>query len=158
MSMQIRTTLPLATLGLGAALLLAPPTRAEDPAAPADEQPAEVPDMPPLPDLGFIMGGDPVVLGGMPTSSIHRIVRENLDALRNCYQDGLVKKPKLAGKVEIRFIIADEGQITTSELKSSTLGNKKVETCMVEAIKGLAFPEPRGGGIVIVTYPFLLSP
>ena len=43
-------------------------------------------------------------------------------------------------------------------LQSSTLNEPSVESCIVAAIRGWQFPAPAGGGPVIVSYPFLLTP
>ena len=39
----------------------------------------------------------------------------------------------------------------------TTLNNSAAESCMNNQMKLLRFPEPKGGGIVIVKYPFVFS-
>ena len=39
----------------------------------------------------------------------------------------------------------------------NALNNKNAETCFNQQMKMLKFPEPKGGGIVIVKYPFEFS-
>ena len=36
--------------------------------------------------------------------------------------------------------------------------NVRVENCTVQAVRRWEFPKPLGGGIVIVSYPFVLTP
>lgn len=36
--------------------------------------------------------------------------------------------------------------------------NANVERCLASKIKRWVFPAPKGGGIVIVTYPFIFKP
>ena len=57
----------------------------------------------------------------------------------------------------MKFIISPTGQVQTAALAGSTMGNPKVEQCIVEAVRRWTFPSPEGGGIVVVTYPFLLE-
>jgi hypothetical protein len=38
------------------------------------------------------------------------------------------------------------------------MGNARVENCIVQAVRRWEFPKPLGGGIVIVSYPFVLTP
>src|SRR3954462_13008109 len=38
------------------------------------------------------------------------------------------------------------------------MGNARVENCTVQAVRRWEFPKPMGGGIVIVSYPFVLTP
>ena len=41
--------------------------------------------------------------------------------------------------------------------KATTMANTDLEACLHERFKRMKFPEPKGGGIVIVSYPFVLS-
>ena len=41
---------------------------------------------------------------------------------------------------------------------ASTVGSKAVDSCVVSRFYKMQFPEPKGGGIVIVSYPFIFSP
>ena len=47
--------------------------------------------------------------------------------------------------------------VQTAALAASTISNGKVEQCVVEAVRRWTFPSPEGGGIVVVTYPFVLE-
>jgi hypothetical protein len=38
------------------------------------------------------------------------------------------------------------------------MGNSAVEGCMVQAVRRWQFPAPDGGGLVLVSYPFVLAP
>ena len=58
----------------------------------------------------------------------------------------------------VQFTIAASGQVIASVLQNSTIGNARVENCIVQAVKRWEFPKPLGGGIVIVSYPFVLTP
>jgi hypothetical protein len=44
-----------------------------------------------------------------------------------------------------------------SRVQQSTLGDDTVEQCIAQAIERWTFPKPSGGGIVIVSYPFVLK-
>jgi hypothetical protein len=39
----------------------------------------------------------------------------------------------------------------------SDLDSPAVEACVVRVMSSLRFPKPMGGGIVIVTYPFVMD-
>ena len=41
-------------------------------------------------------------------------------------------------------------------VQKSTMNNRNVETCIAKAVRRWLFPKPKGGGIVIVSYPFVL--
>ena len=38
------------------------------------------------------------------------------------------------------------------------MGNASAESCIVGRFLRMQFPQPKGGGIVIVSYPFIFSP
>jgi TonB family protein len=58
------------------------------------------------------------------------------------------------GKLSVQFVISPLGQVLSSVMQSSTMGNVHVEKCVVDAVKRWEFPKPTGGGIAIVSYPF----
>ncbi|MEM7158587.1 MAG: AgmX/PglI C-terminal domain-containing protein [Myxococcota bacterium] len=102
--------------------------------------------------------GDPVALGSLDREIIRRIVRAHAAEVRHCYEKGLVKEPKLSGKVQVKFTINQRGGVDKSDVKTTTLGDPAVGKCIARAAKRWKFPKPRGGGIVIVTMPFTLAP
>jgi outer membrane biosynthesis protein TonB len=98
------------------------------------------------------------VEGALDKDIIRRIVRAHINEVRSCYNQGLTKDPKLAGRVEIKFVIGSTGHVTRSKVTGSTLDEAGVSSCMAKAVKLWRFPKPRGGGKVVVDYPFTLSP
>ena len=81
-----------------------------------------------------------------------------MNEVRFCYEEQLARQPHLGGRVGVQFTISGRGQVITSVLQSSTLANRAVETCTVNAVRRWEFPQPRGGGLVMVSYPFLFTP
>ena len=64
----------------------------------------------------------------------------------------------LGGRIMVQFTIAASGHVIASVLQNSTMSNARVENCTVQAVRRWEFPKPLGGGIVIVSYPFVLTP
>jgi pSer/pThr/pTyr-binding forkhead associated (FHA) protein len=104
------------------------------------------------------VGGSPIILGALDRSLIDAVIKRNMNQIRYCYQRELAKKPSLGGKIIIKFVIAKDGSVSSASKKSSTMGSGPVEQCIVGRFMRMKFPEPKGGGIVIVSYPFLFSP
>lgn len=98
------------------------------------------------------------VKGKLDKAEIRSTVRANIKDVRTCYTKGLTKDPELKGKVEINFVISHSGKVPTSVVQSSTLADAEVGKCIARAAKKWKFPAPDGGGNVVVTYPFKLSP
>lgn len=96
--------------------------------------------------------------GQLDREVIARVVREHQAGVRSCYQAGLASEPALAGKIVVRFVIDPTGAVRESSTDSSTLGNPTVETCINEHFRALTFPEPAGGGLVVVSWPVVLQP
>jgi TonB family protein len=105
-----------------------------------------------------ILVGDSIVRGSLDKEIIRRIVRRHLNEVKYCYEQELPRNAKLAGRVVVQFTIANTGRVLASVLQSSTMGNVRVESCVVNAVRRWEFPEPSGGGLVMVSYPFQLSP
>ncbi|HKU41418.1 MAG TPA: AgmX/PglI C-terminal domain-containing protein, partial [Polyangiales bacterium] len=59
--------------------------------------------------------------------------------------------------VSVKFMIAPTGAVQTSVIQSSDLGSPAAESCIAQAVRRWSFPAPEGGGVVVVSYPFLLS-
>ena len=51
---------------------------------------------------------------------------------------------------------AGTGRVVASKLWSSTVQTQAVGQCIRRSAVGWLFPKPKGGGIVIVQYPFVL--
>lgn len=98
------------------------------------------------------------VKGALDRDIIRRIVRAHINEVRSCYNAGLTKDPKLEGRVAIDFTIGTTGKVGKSEVDTTTVSDKSVGKCIAKAVKRWKFPRPRGGGVVTVTYPFVLSP
>ncbi|MFH1438592.1 MAG: TonB family protein [Pseudomonadota bacterium] len=105
-----------------------------------------------------IRPGTAEVKGSLSKEVIRRVIRQHLNEIRFCYEQQLAVKPDLSGRVAIQFIISPTGAVQMSKVASSTLGNTTVEQCVAKAVRRWTFPSPEGGGVVIVTYPFVLQP
>ncbi|HXU60585.1 MAG TPA: AgmX/PglI C-terminal domain-containing protein [Polyangia bacterium] len=102
--------------------------------------------------------GQASVRGALDKEIIRRIVRRHVNEVRYCYDQALAAHPSLAGRVVVQFTIAPTGRVLASLVQSTTLGSPAVEACVVGAVRRWEFPQPEGGGLVSVSYPFLLSP
>jgi len=105
-----------------------------------------------------VIPGQANVRGSLDKEIIRRIIRRHINEVKYCYEQELTKKPSLGGRIMVQFTIAASGQVIASVLQNSTMGNARVENCTVQAVRRWEFPKPLGGGIVIVSYPFVLTP
>ncbi len=101
--------------------------------------------------------GDPIVLGTLQASEVDEVVKRHMQQIRYCYQRELQRNPGLGGKVVVKFTIAADGSVASASPKASSVEGDGVETCLVGRFQRMQFPEPRGGGIVVVSYPLVFS-
>jgi TonB family protein len=97
------------------------------------------------------------VRGNLSKETIRRVIRLHLAEVRACYQERLISRPDLQGRVAVRFIVAPTGAVQAAGVASSDLRDATTEQCIVHAVRRWSFPQPDGGGIVSVTYPFMLQ-
>jgi TonB family protein len=74
-----------------------------------------------------------------------------------CYSRQLDRNPNMWGKVTVNFTISGNGRVYEAMVITSSLNNTNVEECVLRVIRQVVFPKPKGGGEVIVTYPFLFT-
>ncbi|MBI4820302.1 MAG: AgmX/PglI C-terminal domain-containing protein [Deltaproteobacteria bacterium] len=111
----------------------------------------------PKPDRGAptIVAGLVTVEGSLDRELIRRVVEEHRSQVRYCYERALVSDSGLFGKVELEWVIDATGSVSRADVKSSTMGSAAVESCLRAKVSAWTFPKPRGGGIVVVRYPFV---
>ncbi len=107
-------------------------------------------------DIG-ITSSDPTVMGSLDKELIRKVIHANRGQIRYCYESQLNRFPKLEGKVSVKFVISAAGSVATSQVSGSTAGNAELETCVAGRVKTWMFPKPKGGGVVVVTYPFIFK-
>jgi TonB family protein len=105
-----------------------------------------------------VIPGVATVRGSLDKEIIRRIIQRHINEVKSCYELELMKLPGLSGRVMVQFTIAPSGQVIASVLQNSTVANGRVENCTVQAVRRWEFPKPLGGGLVIVSYPFLMTP
>jgi outer membrane biosynthesis protein TonB len=96
----------------------------------------------------------PDVRGSLDKEIIRKVVRQHRREIKYCYESELQKNPQLKGRVKMQFTISPSGSVIAATPVESTLGNPTVESCISNKIRHWTFPEPKGGGIVKVKYPF----
>ncbi len=101
-----------------------------------------------------IRWGNPTVKGALDPTIVKRIFRRNQNQLRYCYEQQLVKKPKLSGLVVMKLTIDAEGKVSAA---SAAGVNKELEGCVSTRARTWMFPKPQEG-TVYVTQPITFVP
>ncbi|MFO0576937.1 MAG: AgmX/PglI C-terminal domain-containing protein [Polyangia bacterium] len=93
--------------------------------------------------------------GPIQTDAVRRVMRMKLGAVKRCYDQGLARRPELAGNILLRFAIQTNGAVSDCQVIRSTLADEPVERCIAAVVRGLEFPKaPRP---TVVTYPFVFT-
>ena len=87
----------------------------------------------------------PRVQGKLSTELVRRIMRRHTNEVRYCYEKELQRKPGLQGELELSFVIAGKGMVSSTALLRSTLGSKTVERCVLDALGRWLFPGTADG-------------
>ncbi len=99
----------------------------------------------------------PVVVGALSRGAVDKVVGINKKQIRYCYERELQKNPSLTGRVVLKWVIRKDGKVATVTVLESTVGNLALEQCIMAKVKSWRFAALRDGGIVEVTYPFVLA-
>ena len=105
-------------------------------------------------------GSEEDFIGTIDREAIRRVIQAKINEVRGCYERVLNTLPRgqrLEGKVIISWEIVAQGAAKNARVKSSTLGNAKVENCIRDRLASWTFPEPPEGMTAEVAYPFQLK-
>lgn len=96
--------------------------------------------------------------GDLTAEQILKAVMARKGMFQACFERELQRIPNLSGTITVTWRIDGTGSVTMSKLKSSTMGNANVESCVVRSVRYLKFPPPSGGSQAIVNFPFVFAP
>ena len=105
-------------------------------------------------DVAPDIAAEPLVMGGLDIEDVRKAMRAHQRTVRACHEKHLERVAPVTGTLLLKFIIGASGAVATAQVAQSTLANPELEACVVEAARHWTFPPPKGGGVVIVKYPF----
>jgi hypothetical protein len=94
--------------------------------------------------------------GCLDKEIIRRVIRQHHNEVRYCYEQGLLTRPELEGRVVTSFTIANTGRVLASAVTDSSLRERSVEGCIAQAVRRWEFPA--SAQTSMVSYPFILTP
>lgn len=94
--------------------------------------------------------------GHLPSEVVQRVVRLNHGRFRGCYERALGKRPKLEGRVVVKFEIDRSGIVASARDDGSEIGSPELLDCVVHEFLKLEFPHPLDEK-VLVRYPLVFS-
>lgn len=104
-----------------------------------------------------VVPGKTIIQGSLSREEIGRVIRAHLNRFKYCYEKQLNANPNLSGKISVYFTIAPNGAVAQASVRETSMNDRNVEECVLTVMRSLKFPQPRGGGVVVVTYPFVFN-
>jgi hypothetical protein len=95
--------------------------------------------------------------GRLFSESIQTVVRGHFGQVLTCYEAGRRSDPQLKGKVTVKFVIGEDGITKEAADAGSTLPDKEVINCVVDAFRQRKYRESHGGDVTVV-YPIQFAP
>jgi TonB family protein len=97
--------------------------------------------------------------GGIPPdkeAEVQLVLQQREVSTRKCYQDVLNEREnkQLEGTVKLIITLDPSGRATDVKPAGGTLGDREVETCLVETIKKFEFPQLTQAGEVQYEFRF----
>ena len=97
----------------------------------------------------------PDVSGSLDKRPVQKVVRSHFSEVRACLDNEFERNKKMgSGKVTVSWKVDETGAASGVTIKETTLKNKRVEDCLVEAISRWRFPKPTGGVWAHIEYSF----
>lgn len=85
--------------------------------------------------------------GSLPPELVQQTVDKASDEFDVCFQRTMRERPELSGRLDLDFLI-DEGGLVAGVKGSADLPDSIVD-CIVNVFRGLQFPSPREGTVVV---------
>jgi hypothetical protein len=93
---------------------------------------------------------------GLTPAQISRVVMSRYGAFRACYEAASARESNLSGGVTVSFGVTPGGDVTGSRIQSSTLGNARIEGCILRQFARLRFPS--ADKATNASWPFIFKP
>ena len=100
---------------------------------------------------------DAVVDEGLTKEEVAKVIHSHMNEIRYCYESAILKDPTLAGKVLIDFKINANGVVPSAGIAENSISDGQVGNCLTNKLRTWKFPQPRGGVVVAVSYPFIFK-
>ena len=88
--------------------------------------------------------------GTLDLAAVDNVVESGFPLFARCYRDGVQRNSNLDGAVRLRFVVGENGLVTTVQDGGSDLTDRQVIDCVAEGFYALRFPEPKRGDAHLV--------
>lgn len=97
--------------------------------------------------------GEFTVKGTIDQAAVRSTLAGNDNQYQYCYRKELIRDPSLAGRLDVHFQIDANGLVQSATVHNSTIGNDRIEECVVNRVRAARYPAPGNGQPVSVAWP-----
>jgi hypothetical protein len=94
--------------------------------------------------------------GTLSRSDVYKTINKYIGSIQRCYERELMSDPSLGGKITFEWTVDTSGGVKGVRERSSSVGSRKVSSCIMRVIRRMKFPRPKGGEAEIA-YPFVFE-
>ncbi len=94
--------------------------------------------------------------GSIDKDAVAKAIAEHLAEVSACYERALIANGHAGGRLSLEWTITTAGSVSLAKVKSSTLKDASIASCVMARLKTWPFPPARGGSVV-VSYPFVFQ-
>jgi hypothetical protein len=99
-------------------------------------------------DLEGVGKGDDMIppeLVELSQKQVEDELRGHMSAFQYCTRKFSEDRQPVAGKMQVRYHIADDGSVDRADVESATFSDERIQGCITGAFRKLRFPKPMGG-------------
>lgn len=111
---------------------------------------------PPVPPPEGTTRTSTVIRPSLHKEEVRQVIQRALPRFKRCYESALSRDANLAGTVALYSLIQPDGRVREAIIATNTV-SAAVGRCVRAEMMRLEFPPPRGGGVVVITYPFVFA-
>lgn len=100
-------------------------------------------------------GGE--ISGGLTKIEVSEVINSHRREIRTCYESGLMIRNDLGGIMRVSFGINVAGSVIEVKIISNELQSSILESCIIQVIRDMKFPESKNQSPTTVIYPFVFK-
>ncbi len=113
-----------------------------------------------LPEVALPSSGQadlpPVDAPRLSEGALEKVIAARKPSVKICYQQSIKAREDLRGKLEILVVVEKTGKVSKAVVQTSTFKGSKLGRCIVNKIRGWAFPRFSGEPVEVLV-PFVLE-
>ena len=101
--------------------------------------------------------GESDVDEGLTREQVAAVIQRHMSEVRYCYEAARLRNPDTEGKLPVAFAVGPVGKVVRANAQNSSVGDSKLESCLLKRLVTWQFPHPKGGVTVGANWPFVFK-